>query len=283
MRKTATALSEAARDALAAAEITSNGQGVKLGGLLPRPVYVEVAEALSRAGFKWNRSAQSHVLASGTAEEAIANLGVIRSTGIAPHKNPLNWYETPPSVARRVAELLCDWRPDTQPEGPIRILEPSVGEGALLLGLLDYLTPVRRAEFCRIAELAVTMVEIDTARGHKAFTALTGRFNDLDSHIGDFLAPDLFPNKVHQPQFDLILMNPPWERGSGTKHVLRAWELLAPGGRLVAILPGSSVPDLASHKIKGQPPVGRWESLPAGSFHDAGTDVNCGILVLDKP
>jgi hypothetical protein len=54
MRKTATALTDGARDVLERVEIVDQGAAVRLPDQLDRKLYVEVAEGLKRAGFVWD-------------------------------------------------------------------------------------------------------------------------------------------------------------------------------------------------------------------------------------
>lgn len=160
-----------------------------------------------------------------------------------------NLFPTPPAIAARVAELAS-----VQPGQ--RILEPSAGAGNLIAALRAW------------ERLAITAVEID----HKVFCALTKRFADLDARCADFLTlgDDL-------GTFDVIVMNPPFRRGSDIKHIQHAASKLAGGGRLVAIC--ANGPRQQEHL---QPLASQWHELPAGSFKNEGTNVNTAIVVIDN-
>ncbi|MBB5547713.1 hypothetical protein GGD70_008075 [Paraburkholderia fungorum] len=61
---------------------------------------------------------------------------------------------------------------------------------------------------------------------------------DKDIREGDFItcAQDAVE---HGRKFDVVVMNPTFAEGRAALHVEYACSLLAPGGRLVAVMPGS--------------------------------------------
>lgn len=117
------------------------------------------------------------------------------------------FFPTPSELAGEVVS-----RADIQPGHAV--LEPSAGKGDL-------------AELVESAGGSVHCVEI---RGELC-ELLRSKFPHV--HQGDFLEWE--PGR----QFDRVVMNPPFENGQSLDHVRRAYDLLAPGGRLVAIVPGS--------------------------------------------
>jgi predicted RNA methylase len=87
-------------------------------------------------------------------------------------------------------------------------------------------------------------------------------------------------------RFDRIIMNPPFERGRDIDHVLRAYNLLAHGGLLAAIVSegGFCRQDkkaqafrefLKSHNASTL-------ELPRDSFKASGTRVSCRIVRVKK-
>lgn len=92
-------------------------------------------------------------------------------------------------------------------------------------------------------------------------------------------------------QFDRIVMNPPFERGQDMDHVRHAFDLLKPGGRLVAIMSEGSF-GRGDKKATG---FREWldeqkrkvEKLPEGSFtgkdSQRQTGVATRVVVIDKP
>lgn len=96
-------------------------------------------------------------------------------------------------------------------------------------------------------------------------------------------------------QYDKIIMNPPFEDGQDIDHVIHAWNLIKPGGRIVAIMAGNKFnSEEYNNTVKGLQKkqfeelvnsYGTWEQNPAGSFASAfrPTGVNTITVVLDKP
>jgi hypothetical protein len=88
-----------------------------------------------------------------------------------------------------------------------------------------------------------------------------------------------------------ILMNPPYSDGRDILHVQHAFSLLAPEGRVVALMGESAF----TNQYQRSEAFREWldqvggtvESLPAGSFNDPSLPVNTGanarMVVIDKP
>lgn len=115
------------------------------------------------------------------------------------------FFPTPRGLARLVVE-----RADVR-DG-CTVLEPSAGAGHLV-DAVRAVAPGAR----------LTLVEFSSClRSH-----LIGRGETLAG--ADFLEFEGGP-------FDRVVMNPPFERGQDAEHVRRAAGMLAPGGRLVAIM-----------------------------------------------
>lgn len=155
----------------------------------------------------------------------------------------LQYYPTPVAVVERVlADLYI--KPGE------RVLEPSCGCGRFLDALrrvdarpfgIEY-DPGRAAQ-CR-------------AKGHSVLTA-----NFLETEP--------------TPDFDRVVMNPPFSGRHYAKHVEHARRFLKPGGTLTAILPATARYD---HGLLS----GRWNDLPVGSFSESGTNINTTVLTIVK-
>lgn len=152
------------------------------------------------------------------------------------------YFATPESLARHVVDLADINDADT-------ILEPSAGQG----GIADYL-PTERLTCIEISKLHCTVLK---SKGHRVIE-------------GDFLT-------LPARRYRKIVMNPPFSGNRATLHVRHAaQEWLAPGGRLVAILPAS---------LKGKSLVPDWEHEYSEVFADSfkGTSVSVVVLTLDRP
>ena len=88
--------------------------------------------------------------------------------------------------------------------------------------------------------------------------------------------------------YDRIVMNPPFENAQEIDHVLHAYQLLAPGGRIVSVM--SEGPFFRSDKKSEAfrdfvDNYGWSEKLPEGSFLKSrnSTGVNTRLVVIEKP
>lgn len=172
-------------------------------------------------------------------------------------------FNTSPELAAKVAEYAGIG------EGT-RVLEPSAGTGEL-------------AKVARALGGSVHCVEVQQGLAHELRT--------LHGFHGARCADFLKLTPADLGTFDVVLMNPPFDRGRDCDHVRHAWQFVKPGGRLVAIMSaraefGEDARHRALHKLiesaescYGWTP---WHDLPAGSFAHAGTQVNTTALTLRK-
>ncbi len=121
--------------------------------------------------------------------------------------------------------------------GP-RVLEPSAGDGRLVAAILD-----------ADPDAQVVAVEPDDARRAAIAGRAAGDDPDRASdrvarvtvHGGTF--EEYAAQNPYSPAFDAVIMNPPFSLPDRPRvwidHVLLAWDLLLPGGRLAAVVPNS--------------------------------------------
>ncbi|WBO23964.1 DNA methyltransferase family protein [Sphingomonas abietis] len=228
------------------------------GGKLERPLYDAVDKTLKALGGKWNRSKAAHVFDRPIADEIAASL----DGGIAIDVKKTNeQFFTPALIAARMCDEV-DLRADDH------VLEPSAGAGSLL-GL-----PMEIGCF-------ISAVEIDARLAENLSEVLHGR-HGAGVWNADFL--DWQP-AVRAP-ITVVLMNPPFSGGKDVRHVRRAWDFLAPGGRMAAIMGEHAffAADRASQDFRmwlGN--IGaRVENLPAGTFKESGTMVGARLVVATK-
>jgi len=123
------------------------------------------------------------------------------------------FFPTPEPLAIRLVEYACG---AVRGRRPTRLLEPSAGLGALV--------HAARQEFPELdvvcIESNLRCAEILSLQGYNATAA-------------DFLE-DCTPEELGL--FDLVLMNPPFEHMADCTHVMVAWDYVAPGGVLAAIV-----------------------------------------------
>jgi predicted RNA methylase len=167
-----------------------------------------------------------------------------------------NFFPTPPGLVARVLDL-ADLRPG------MRVLEPSCGKGDLALPAL--------AAGCVVE--CVERVHVLAEMTREALAALQPGASQR-VRCDDFLT--ITPRDYGQ-RFDRVIMNPPFDRGSARLHVLHAWEFLADGGELVAIVDSTSALRLNEW-------CDYFDHLPAGSFEvsERPTSVNTTIIQKTK-
>lgn len=155
----------------------------------------------------------------------------------------LQYYPTPPAVVERVLNELY-LRPGQ------RVLEPSCGCGRFLDGL-------------RTRGVEALGIEVHPSRAAEA------------RQKGHAVRCTNFLDEPARPEFDLIVMNPPFYGRHYLKHVRHAADFLRPGGKLVAILPATAWYDHGEVK-------GSWRDLPIASFAESGTNVPTGYLIQSR-
>ncbi|RUU99464.1 DUF4942 domain-containing protein [Mesorhizobium sp. M6A.T.Cr.TU.017.01.1.1] len=167
----------------------------------------------------------------------------------------LQFYWSPQAVIEKALDHAGIYQPSDYSRGSTppahRVLEPSCGDGRIL----DALT----ARGCRPFGIEVHPGRAAEARA-KGHNIMTANFLECPA----------------KPEFDFVVMNPPFYGRHYLKHVRHAMSFLKPGGTLVSILPATAWYDHG--EIKGD-----WHDLPAGSFSEAGTNVPTGILKMRKP
>ena len=261
----AKSISPAALLALRGITWTAPGYAV-LPPKLARPLYVECDAVLRSLGGRWSRTDKAHVFDEDQelALEALVNVGeFVRPED---YRKAFGFFETPPDLARRLVEL-ARIRPG------MSVLEPSAGTGRLLNAI--------RAGVQGRVEL--TAVEIQAA--HLPYLAVATGMQFVVH--GDFLswARGQWVPKVRSP-FDRVVMNPPFARQADLDHVLAAWHLLKPGGRLVAVM-SASVTFRTNEKTEHFRALvdecgGQIIPNPPGSFASEGTNVNTVTVVMEQ-
>ena len=170
----------------------------------------------------------------------------------------IDFFPTPAGVAVRMAQL-ARIRPGD------RVLEPSAGNGNL-------------ADAARAAGAEVDVVEISS----ELRKILEAKGYAVVAHDFDSFVPE--------EKYDAIVMNPPFSARRDAEHIMRAFGLLKPGGRLVAIA-GEGVfsgSDAKAVQFRDWLEIhgADVEPLQQGTFMDrnllAQTGANARLIVLQK-
>ncbi|WP_257898384.1 strawberry notch-like NTP hydrolase domain-containing protein, partial [Roseovarius mucosus] len=153
------------------------------------------------------------------------------------------------------------------------VLEPSAGTGAL-------------AAFAARAGATLLLNDIDPFRQHLLRAVFGGEVTGRDGeHIDDLLQMPVLP--------DVVVMNPPFassvdrsrDKHIAAKHLVAAAKRLAPGGRLVAIMPPGFAPERdAAHwsRACGLLTPRLALTMPGQVYRKLGTSVETRLMVFDK-
>lgn len=158
----------------------------------------------------------------------------ILCSALIPDQQLHQFYPTPAEMAQEVVDLAEIGEGDS-------VLEPS--SGAMAIGRL---LPVERTQCVEISSLHC---KVATSLGYTV-------------HEGDFLQWE--PGRT----WDRICMNPPFSSGRAEMHVKKAISLLAPGGILTVVLPGS-----LKGKVFDPGLEHTWSTLRSNEFKDASVSV----------
>lgn len=152
------------------------------------------------------------------------------------------------------------------PRTSAKVLEPSAGSGAIL----DHLRRFYPGLEVDCIERNITLCNI--LRG-KGYAPTEGHFLEIDP----------------RPEYDYVLMNPPFERQQDMHHVSQAYEWLKPTGILVAIMSGSTMHRTDRLSLAFQDWIKKLgkhatiTDLPADAFKPSGTGVATIMVRIYKP
>ena len=161
-------------------------------------------------------------------------------------------FPTPAPLAARMVEL-------ANIEAGHSVLEPSAGTARILRAILA----------------TVGGSTIRTAIEINANLCQELRRADPGAHVfhADFMEYE------SQSRFNAIVMNPPFSQAQDIDHIKRAFGMLKPGGKLVAICANGSRQNAQLRPLV-EACGGLWEPLPPNTFAESGTAVNAVLLTL---
>lgn len=225
-------------------------------GKLDRKIYMEVAKSLNLIGGKWKgHKVQGFVFESNPTEL----LNSIAAGDKRNLKKEFQFFETPEGLARHLVGL-------AQIEEYHKTLEPSAGQGAIVSVINKYsgVTPA-------IYELMPTNRIVLENRKYQ---------NGMEYNLlgNDFLECT--------EKFDRIIANPPFNKNLDITHIMKMYNSLEKGGRLVSVA--------SNHWTFGTEKVCEEfrkflhfsnsivEDIPAGVFKASGTMVGAKIIIIDR-
>lgn len=262
--------------------IECDGREARIVERLARGAYTAVDKVLVACGGKWDRRVRAHVFPR-DAQEAI---DAVLVAGEVETARDVGWFPTPPEVAERLIGTFV--RPG------MVVLEPSAGEGALVVPMLRrgaHVTAIERDDGRRSTLAAATTHE-----------AILGAWREGEPQRGSFewarnadgsICRDFMEHRGRLSPagggYDAVVMNPPFCKvglGDHLDHVRHAASLLRPGGVVRAILPsGVEWRRDRRHEefrrwLTGTGPAAMIERLPEGSFKASGTGVSTVIVTV---
>ncbi|NCB40223.1 MAG: DUF3560 domain-containing protein, partial [Erysipelotrichia bacterium] len=171
-----------------------------------------------------------------------------------------DFFPTPPALAERMAQEL-----DIKPG--MKVLEPSAGKG----DLADAVKATQPEADVKVIEPLSDLREILTMKNHEV----------IDTN---------FENFETDQKFDRVIMNPPFSKNRDIRHVRKAYELLAPGGKMIAIMGNHST--FANDKESVE--FRDWLDAVGGTSESLGqvfagkdafrqTGVNSQLVIIEKP
>lgn len=219
---------------------------------LDRKTYLEVKGKLELIGGKWKGGrVQGFVFQ----EDPSGLLEQIANREKRNLKKEFQFFGTPDHLADRLVELA--------EIGGGTILEPSAGQGAIVKAIH------REGRFRKIYGFELMPLN----------QAILQKIDGFELLGSDFLTEC-------NRQFDRIIANPPFAKNQDIDHILKMYECLAPGGRLVSI---AGIHWRHSNNKK-EKTFREWledvnaeiEDVAAGEFKESGTTVATVIITIDK-
>ncbi|MEG2151104.1 MAG: DEAD/DEAH box helicase family protein, partial [Bacteroidaceae bacterium] len=177
-----------------------------------------------------------------------------------------DYYATPEPIGQKMVEWLNLKKDDS-------VMEPSAGHGAIAMWFPNWVNS--------------TAIE----PSFSLYSKLNAKAGGGDRKILNTTFEEF--NIINK--FNGIAMNPPFGSGGATaiSHIEKAFHHLKNGGRLVAIVPnGGSMQKRLDKFLFGENDKGKRNNpdavlvqeviLPGVTFEQAGTNVNCKVVIIDK-
>ncbi len=235
---------------------TVEGNVVKLpAGQLDRNIYLEVKNSLELIGGKWKGGKVFGFVFPSDPSELLAQIANGEKRNL---KKEFQFFATPTDLADELVSY-------ADIHNSHLILEPSAGQGAIINAIHRQWS-------------GVPVMYCETMDVNRIFLAKMK--NVLSLNEFDFLKVS-----THN-YFDRIVANPPFNKNQDIDHIMKMYDVLKQGGRLVSI--ASKHWQLSSNKKETE--FKKWlglvkaeiHEIEAGAFNESGTNIATCIIVINK-
>lgn len=234
---------------------TVDGNVIKLpAGQLDRKLYMEVTKSLELIGGKWKGGKVFGFVFPTDPTELLQQIAGGEKRNL---KKEFQFFETPDSLCDTLVELA-----EIQPED--EVLEPSAGQGAIVKSIHRETWGARTVWGYELMDVNQTFLNKIVG-----FRLLGNDFlTECDTH------------------FDKIIANPPFSKNQDIDHIRKMFDCLKDGGRIVTV--ASKHWETSSNKKETDfrnwlKEVGvKIQRIPAGTFKQSGTMVECCIIIINK-
>ena len=237
---------------------TVNDNVLHLSEQLDRKIYDEVKKQLEAVGGMWKSGKIQGFVFSDTTDANDVLRQLLSGKDYLQEKKDFQFFATPKAVADEVAQHLGRIKDNA------KILEPSAGQGALI----------------KAVQRINDNVKFDVYEAMQENKKVLQTMQHVNIVGDDFLQSDL------SVKYDYIIANPPFSKNQDITHVLRMYEHLSDGGRLVAIMSPhwQHAQDKKSKQFRDflQSVSGQTFEIAEGAFKQSGTNIRTYYVVIDK-
>lgn len=147
-----------------------------------------------------------------------------------------------------------------------KVLEPSAGQGAIVRSIQKHL-PAKWIDVCEIMDINQKILQ--------------------ETKYVEFICTDFLKMPfTYKNHYDRIIANPPFNKNQDIDHILKMYDVLTPGGKIVTI--ASKHWQLSKNKKEKQ--FAAWltehnavvSDIERGTFAESGTNISCCMIVIDK-
>lgn len=216
--------------------------------------YATIKRIFEDIGGRWHRASGTHIFN----ESPMDHIEQIIESGRYKKKYNLGYFPTQPDLTRSVIEDA-----GIQEFPGMRLLEPEMGQG-------------------HIADIVREMLPSAEISGYELnpenYAVAIKKHHCI---LADFL------EQTPDASYDVVVMNPPFERQQDIKHVEHAMGFLKPGGKMVAIMSSGVTFRNDKRSVAFREMVnengGRIQENAVDAFKKSGTMVKTVTVIMSKP